>query len=127
VAFRLLRFQRLEGPIPALGPHALRAGWISVAHLPCDVAEDALGVDVRHLLRRAEAVVFVLFREEREVFKPGRSVPALGNKTPRAACKTAKGRLRVARMIRSMPDMLAPGASIPPPREELLRELGIEA
>lgn len=54
-------------------------------------------------------------------------VPALGNKTPRAACKTGAGRERVARLVRAMAPMQVPGGEIPVPRKELLRELGIEA
>lgn len=53
-------------------------------------------------------------------------VPALGNRTPRKSCKTEAGRRRVAQLVRTMPPMQIPGGTIPPPREELLRELGIE-
>jgi len=53
-------------------------------------------------------------------------VPALGNLTPREACATEQGRRRVAVLIRTMPAMGIPGGSIAPPREELLRELGLE-
>ena len=49
----------------------------------------------------------------------------LGNRTPREVCKTANGRERVARSVRTMPDVSSPGGAIPVPREELLRELGI--
>jgi hypothetical protein len=52
-------------------------------------------------------------------------VPLLGNVTPRAAARTAEGRHRVARMIRTMPDVKTSGKLIPAPREWLLRELGI--
>ncbi len=53
-------------------------------------------------------------------------VPILRNLTPRAACATPDGRRRVAILIRTMPDIVVPGGSIPPPREELLRELGLD-
>jgi hypothetical protein len=54
-------------------------------------------------------------------------VPALRNLTPRAACATADGRRRVALMVRTLPAMGIPGGSIPPPRAELLRELGLDS
>ena len=53
------------------------------------------------------------------------SVPALGGLTPRSACATESGRRQVARLIRSMPPIQIPGGTIPAPREELLRELGL--
>ena len=53
-------------------------------------------------------------------------VPALGLLTPRQACATAEGRVQVARLIRTMPDILTPEGSVPAPRHELLRELGLE-
>jgi hypothetical protein len=52
-------------------------------------------------------------------------VPALGGQTPREACRTKAGRRRVAAMVRSMPPVLFPGGSIEPPRERILRELGL--
>lgn len=52
-------------------------------------------------------------------------VPELGGLTPRKACATAAGRHQVGIMIRTMPPMGIPGGSIPVPREELLRELGL--
>ncbi len=54
-------------------------------------------------------------------------VPALAGRTPRAVAVDPEGRERVARMIRSMPPAGGPGGiSIDPPREEMLRELGLE-
>jgi len=54
-------------------------------------------------------------------------IPALGGKTPRETCKTAKGRQKVALMIRTMPKPGGPaGVDIEVPREEMLRELGLE-
>ncbi|MCP3917218.1 MAG: hypothetical protein GY711_16845 [bacterium] len=53
-------------------------------------------------------------------------VPALGELTPRAAAATPEGRERVARLVRTMPSMMHPDGKIEPPREEMLRELGIE-
>lgn len=57
------------------------------------------------------------------------SIPALDGRTPRQAVKTAAGRRKVARMIRTMPDPLGPAGLIRGlvPREEMLRELGLEA
>jgi hypothetical protein len=52
-------------------------------------------------------------------------VPALGGKTPRAACRTKEGRREVEILIRTMPDVPTPGGSWSPPREELLKELGL--
>ncbi len=52
-------------------------------------------------------------------------VPALKGKTPRQACKTAKGRRQVGVLVRTMPDVVGPGGVILPPREKMLRELGI--
>lgn len=52
-------------------------------------------------------------------------VPALSNATPRECAKTAGGRQRVARLIRSMPAVPMPWGTMEPPREELLREQGI--
>ncbi|MEW6071116.1 MAG: hypothetical protein AB1726_00795 [Planctomycetota bacterium] len=53
------------------------------------------------------------------------SIPALGHLTPRAAVRTAAGRARVARLIRTMPPIMHPGGTIPAPREFLFRELGL--
>jgi hypothetical protein len=55
------------------------------------------------------------------------SVPALGNRTPRQACKSAAGRKQVELMIRTWPASGSPNGPIEPPREELLRELGISS
>jgi hypothetical protein len=52
-------------------------------------------------------------------------IPMLGGQTPRQACKHAEGRRQVEVLVRTMADMEYPGGSIPAPREELLRELGI--
>lgn len=55
-------------------------------------------------------------------------IPVLGNKTPRQAVKTKEGRERVAMLIRTMPTLTLPsGQVIEPPRQEMLRELGIES
>ena len=53
------------------------------------------------------------------------SIPMLAGLTPRQACKTADGRRQVERLVRTMPDMGYPGGTIPAPRADLLRELGI--
>jgi hypothetical protein len=53
------------------------------------------------------------------------SVPILGGLTPREACATPEGRRKVERLVRTMPGMGTPGGVIEPPREEILRELGI--
>ena len=52
-------------------------------------------------------------------------IPALGGLSPRQACKTAEGRRQVERLVRTMPAATYPGGTLPPPRDELLRELGI--
>jgi len=52
-------------------------------------------------------------------------IPMLNGQSPRQACKTPGGRRRVAAMIRTMPAATGPGGAVEPPREELLRELGI--
>ena len=53
-------------------------------------------------------------------------IPALGNKTPREAVKTSAGREQVLLMIRTWPDQNGPDdLRISPPREEMLRELGL--
>ncbi len=52
-------------------------------------------------------------------------VPALRNRTPRQACKTKDGRRAVAILIRTMPDVGGSGGTWVPPREELLKELGL--
>jgi hypothetical protein len=52
-------------------------------------------------------------------------IPALGDLTPRACCRTPEGRRRVARLVRTLPPIGIPGGSIPPPRAMLLRELGL--
>ena len=54
-------------------------------------------------------------------------VPLLGDLTPRQACASAAGRRRVERLVRTMPPIGTPAGPIPPPRAELLRELGIGA
>lgn len=54
------------------------------------------------------------------------SIPALGGKTPRQTVKTKAGRKQVALMIRTWPNQEGPdGKKISPPREEMLRELGL--
>lgn len=52
-------------------------------------------------------------------------IPLLNGLTPRQACATEDGRRRVARLIRTMPAVLASGGNIEPPRQWLLRELGL--
>jgi hypothetical protein len=52
-------------------------------------------------------------------------IPLLGGLTPRQACATEAGRRRVERMIRTMPAVMSSGGDIVPPRERLLRELGL--
>lgn len=52
-------------------------------------------------------------------------IPLLNGLTPRQACATEGGRRRVARLIRTMPAVLASGGNIEPPRQRLLRELGL--
>ncbi|MBM4036902.1 MAG: DUF2384 domain-containing protein [Planctomycetes bacterium] len=55
-----------------------------------------------------------------------RPLPALGNRTPRAACKTPEGKQRVLMLIRTMPRPMGPdGPDVDVPREEMLRELGL--
>ncbi len=53
-------------------------------------------------------------------------IPALGNRTPREACRTVEGRRHVALLVRTMPPAMIEGGTIPAPREMLMRELGIE-
>ncbi len=54
-------------------------------------------------------------------------IPALGNKTPRQACATEEGRQRVAALIRTIPPSSGPGGiSIPAPKKEMLKELGLD-
>jgi hypothetical protein len=52
-------------------------------------------------------------------------VPSLDGRTPRETCATPEGRDQVAQMIRTMPSVPAPGGLVHPPRDELLRELGL--
>jgi hypothetical protein len=52
-------------------------------------------------------------------------IPMLGDRTPRQACKTADGRAQVERLVRTMPPIGTPAGPVAPPREEMLRELGI--
>lgn len=53
------------------------------------------------------------------------SGPLLSGLTPRQACATEDERRRVARLIRTMPAVLASGGNIDPPRQRLMRELGL--
>jgi len=53
-------------------------------------------------------------------------IPALGGLSPRQACKTPEGRRRVERLVRTMPAATYPGGTLPPLRDELLRELGLK-
>lgn len=53
------------------------------------------------------------------------SIPALNGLTPRQAAKTAEGRAHVAALVRSFPVPTGP-ETIPFPRQEVMRELGIE-
>ncbi|MBI5432002.1 MAG: DUF2384 domain-containing protein [Planctomycetes bacterium] len=52
-------------------------------------------------------------------------VPALGNRTPRQVATTEAGRQRVAVMIRTMPAISSQTGPIEPPREEMLRAIGV--
>jgi len=53
-------------------------------------------------------------------------LPILGGETPRERCRTEDGRREVAALIRGIPGNPAPGAgTIEPPREEMLRRLGL--
>jgi hypothetical protein len=52
------------------------------------------------------------------------SLPALGGKTPRQACRSEAGRQQVLTLIRTMPDPMGPG-SVRVPREAMMRELGL--
>lgn len=52
-------------------------------------------------------------------------IPLLNGLTPQQACATEDGRRRVARLIRTMPAVLASGGNIEPPRQWLMRELGL--
>lgn len=53
------------------------------------------------------------------------SIPALGGLTPRQACRTADGRAKVARLIRTYPEPMGiPGIVVP--REEMMRRLGLD-
>jgi hypothetical protein len=52
------------------------------------------------------------------------SLPALGCKTPRQACRTKEGRQKVLTLIRTMPDPTGPVA-IEIPRQAMMAELGL--
>jgi hypothetical protein len=52
-------------------------------------------------------------------------VPALGDISPRDACRTPEGRRKVTLMIRTMPDPIG-NAPIQVPREAMLRSLGLK-
>jgi hypothetical protein len=54
-----------------------------------------------------------------------REVPMLGGLTPRQACGREGGRRQVEILIRTMPGVAIPGGTWAPPREELLKELGL--
>lgn len=54
-------------------------------------------------------------------------LPMLGGQSPRERCRTAEGRREVAALIRGIPGTPGPGGgTIEPPREEMLRRLGLE-
>jgi hypothetical protein len=54
------------------------------------------------------------------------AIPALGGKTPRAACRSAEGRRQVRMLINTWPDQRGPdGRLIETPRSKMLRALGI--
>jgi len=92
------------------------------AAAPRDDVDDRVRAPIRG---EARAHLEGLYREQCRCWLDTH-VPALGNKTPREACKTEGGRRLVAVMVRTMPPALIPGGSIPPPRRELLRELGLD-
>lgn len=50
----------------------------------------------------------------------------LSGKTPRQAVKTEKGRAEVRRLFLAWPDPTGNVAGLRVPREEILRELGLE-
>jgi len=52
------------------------------------------------------------------------TLPALGGKTPRQACRTEEGRQKVLTLIRTMPDPAGPVA-IEIPRQAMMAELGL--
>ncbi|MFO1078041.1 MAG: hypothetical protein U1E73_10015 [Planctomycetota bacterium] len=113
---------QLDGGIPVEGAHLLGRLWMWNENLP-DIAPD---VEVREVTlpetldRTPEAVIEALYMgwlDDR--------IPALDDKTPRETCRTAAGRCRVARLIRSYPDPAdATGARVP--RAKMLAELGLE-
>lgn len=53
------------------------------------------------------------------------SLPVLGGKTPRQACRTKAGREQVATLIRTIPDPMGP-VRVSVPRQEMLRQLGLD-
>ena len=55
-------------------------------------------------------------------------LPMLGGKTPRQMCKTEAGRKKVAMVIRTIPNPVGnQGVAIDVPRDEMLRELGLQS
>jgi hypothetical protein len=53
-------------------------------------------------------------------------IPALKNKTPRQAVKTAKGAQQVRIMIETIPDAVGNTGGVTAPKKAMLRELGLE-
>ena len=57
----------------------------------------------------------------------GMPLPALDGKTPREACKTPEGRKKVLLLIRTMPKPMGRnGPDIDVPREEMMKDLGLD-
>ena len=75
-----------------------------------------------------EEILKVMKEKTRELYMKwlDEPIPALKGKTPRQACATEEGRVRVAGLIRAIPPSFAPGGvTIHAPKEEMLRELGL--
>jgi hypothetical protein len=120
---RLARARAWLDQIPGVRFVQTRVQALGEPALPKDDHDERAGEPVSDELREKIAEIQ---RQHYRHWLDAR-VPALGNRTPREACATEEGRRLVGVLIRTMPSSTIPGGTLPPPRAELLRELGLEA
>jgi hypothetical protein len=120
---RLARACAWLDQIPGVHLVQTRVQALGEPAVPKDDHDDRAGEPVSNELR--EKIVEIQRQHYRHWLDT--RVPALGNRTPREACATEDGRRLVGVLIRTMPSSTIPGGTLPPPRAELLRELGLEA
>jgi hypothetical protein len=125
---RLERARSMLGNIPGLtyiGSSRLEA---EEGRIPSLLPDDATGPENESETEALDPeLIATLAGQMREYYMKwlDEPIPTLDGRTPRQACRSKKGRQKVALMIRTCPDPGGiPGVTVP--RKEMLRELGLE-